>query len=41
MDAEAYEQFTRRLTESLTADDRVLGLVALGSMAAEDTKRAG
>ena len=38
MDAEAYERFTRRLTESLAADERVLGLVALGSMAAQDTK---
>src|SRR3954449_2304508 len=36
MDAQAYEQFTRRLLDNLTADERVLGLVALGSMAARD-----
>lgn len=38
MEAEAYEDLTRRLTERLAADGRVLGLVALGSMAARDTK---
>ncbi|HSN88448.1 MAG TPA: hypothetical protein VL025_16930 [Thermoanaerobaculia bacterium] len=38
MDADAYERFTKRLEESLAADERVLGLVALGSMAAQDTK---
>jgi hypothetical protein len=38
MDAEGYERFTGRLQDSLTADDRVLGLVALGSMARQDTQ---
>ena len=38
MDAESYERFTERLHDSLAADGRVLGLVALGSMAAQDTK---
>ncbi|HSK75214.1 MAG TPA: hypothetical protein VLQ45_02055, partial [Thermoanaerobaculia bacterium] len=38
MDEETYERFTKRLEESLAADERVLGLVALGSMAAQDTK---
>jgi len=36
MDAETYERFTRRLLDRLAADERVLGLVALGSMAARD-----
>lgn len=38
MDAEGYGRFTRRLGERLAADERVLGLVALGSMAAQDTQ---
>ncbi|HYG62421.1 MAG TPA: hypothetical protein VEL74_07555, partial [Thermoanaerobaculia bacterium] len=38
MDAAAYERFTERLLQSLAADSTVLGLVALGSMAALDTK---
>jgi hypothetical protein len=33
MDQHTYEQFTQTLHECLAADDRVLGLVALGSMA--------
>jgi hypothetical protein len=37
MDAEAYERFTKRLEQSLTTDERVLGLIALGSMASQDT----
>ena len=37
MDAETYERFTKRLEQSLAADERVLGLIALGSMAAQDT----
>jgi hypothetical protein len=31
-----YHAFTRRLVETLRADDRVIGLVAVGSMAARD-----
>jgi Streptomycin adenylyltransferase len=38
MDAASYERFTERLRERLKADDAILGLVALGSMAALDTK---
>lgn len=38
MDADDYERFTARLTERLAADGRVLGLVALGSMAGQDTR---
>jgi hypothetical protein len=38
MNAESYERFTGRLREGLAADERVLGLVALGSMARRDTK---
>jgi Streptomycin adenylyltransferase len=38
MDAEGYERFTERLREGLAADERVLGLVALGSMARQDTQ---
>ena len=37
MDPEAYEQFTRDLGKSLEADPRVLGLVAVGSMARTGT----
>lgn len=33
MDLAAYRDFTRRLQANLQADDRVLGLIALGSMA--------
>src|SRR5262245_52099496 len=33
MEQRAYEQFTRTLVERLSADERVLGLIALGSMA--------
>lgn len=36
MDAERYHAFTRALTERLAADERVRGLVAVGSMAASD-----
>jgi hypothetical protein len=36
MDREAYMAFTERLRERLAADERVVGLVALGSMAAVD-----
>lgn len=38
MNTEDYRQLTERLVERLTADGRVLGLVALGSMAAQDTQ---
>lgn len=38
MDAASYERFTERLRERLEADGAVLGLIALGSMAALDTK---
>jgi hypothetical protein len=38
MDAASYERCTERLRERLATDDAVLGLVALGSMAALDTK---
>lgn len=36
MDRAAYDDFSSSLVESLTADPRVIGLVALGSMAAVD-----
>ena len=36
MRRETYESFTRRLVESLERDERAVGLVALGSMAAVD-----
>lgn len=36
MDRRAYQQFTEQLTANLRADARVLGLVALGSMARQD-----
>ncbi len=36
MDRQTFDQFTARLTQSLAADSRVLGLVATGSMAAID-----
>jgi hypothetical protein len=36
MTPERYAEFTRRLGETLARDDRVVGLVALGSMAAVD-----
>lgn len=38
MNAQDYQRFTERLSERLAADERVLGLVALGSMAAQDTQ---
>lgn len=38
MEAEDYSRFTETLQERLGADPRVLGLVALGSMAAQDTQ---
>ena len=38
MDEESYRRFTERLRDGLAADERVLGLVALGSMAAQDTR---
>jgi len=38
VDAAAYHHLTGRLHERLAADGRVLGLVALGSMAAQDTQ---
>jgi hypothetical protein len=38
MDAASYERLTERLRERLAADETVLGLIALGSMAALDTK---
>lgn len=38
MNSEDYDRFTDSLRESLAADERVLGLVALGSMAAQDTQ---
>jgi hypothetical protein len=38
MDSAEYQRFTDRLREGLAADDRVLGLVALGSMARQDTR---
>lgn len=38
MNAEDYRQFTESLRERLGADPQVLGLVALGSMAAQDTQ---
>lgn len=38
MNAQEYTRFTERLGERLAADGRVLGLVALGSMAAQDTQ---
>lgn len=38
MDADGYDLFTERLREALAADERVLGLVALGSMARQDTQ---
>jgi len=38
MDAQDYKRFTERLSERLAADERVVGLVALGSMAAQDTQ---
>lgn len=38
MDAHGYERFTERLRQALAADERVLGLVALGSMARQDTQ---
>jgi hypothetical protein len=37
VDPEAYERFTRDLAKSLEADPRVLGLVAVGSMARSGT----
>lgn len=36
MTPDEYQKFTQRLTANLEADERVLGLVALGSMAARD-----
>ncbi len=36
MNSQEYQNFTRRLQENLTSDDRVTGLVALGSMAQQD-----
>ena len=36
MTSEAYAEFTDRLRERLAGDERVVGLVALGSMAAVD-----
>jgi hypothetical protein len=38
MDAASYERLTERLRDGLAADGAVLGLVALGSMAALDTQ---
>ncbi|MFP5286458.1 MAG: aminoglycoside 6-adenylyltransferase [Thermoanaerobaculia bacterium] len=38
MDSEEYQRFTDRLREGLAADERVLGLVVLGSMARQDTR---
>jgi hypothetical protein len=38
MNADEYGRFTARLGEQLAADERVLGLVALGSMATQDTQ---
>lgn len=38
MDSAEYQRLTDRLREGLAADDRVLGLVALGSMARQDTR---
>jgi hypothetical protein len=38
MDGGSYKRFTERLRDGLAADERVLGLVALGSMAAQDTR---
>jgi hypothetical protein len=38
MNADDYQRLTERLRERLAADERVLGLVALGSMAAQDTQ---
>jgi len=35
MDRDAYGRFSERLRERLAADERVLGLVALGSMSGE------
>ena len=35
MDRDAYDRFSERLRERLAADERVLGLVALGSMSGE------
>src|SRR5215213_6016319 len=36
--SEDYKRLTERLSDRLAADERVLGLVALGSMAAQDTQ---
>src|ERR1041385_6319682 len=36
METDGYRAFTRRLVERVARDDRVLGLVALGSMAERD-----
>ena len=38
MKADEYQRFTERLGERLATAERVLGLVALGSMAAQDTQ---
>lgn len=38
MSPEDYQRFTENLLAALAADDHVLGLVALGSMAAQDTQ---
>ncbi len=38
MDAQDYRRFTERLSERLAADERVVGLVTLGSMAAQGTQ---
>jgi hypothetical protein len=36
MNSEAYQQYSKQLQQSLAADPRVLGLVAVGSMARQD-----